>query len=172
MFELRKSFTFEASHQLHHHDGKCSRLHGHSYTLTVELRGTRLHKDGPQKNMLTDFHHISVAVKSIIKTHLDHHHLNDSLETDSPTAEYIAQWVYRKLLPSLPLLTAVEIRETASASATYRPQRRRLAIPFDDEDNFICESITAQDADKVLPLDTKCADDDDPKSDDTNGLES
>lgn len=121
MFELRKSFQFEASHQLVHHDGKCANLHGHSYTLTVELRSSELIPTGCKRNMVTDFSDISSTVKNILKSHLDHHHLNDTLETDSPTGEYIAHWVYHRLKPHLTKLTAVEIRETATSSCTYRP---------------------------------------------------
>ncbi len=123
MFELRKSFTFEASHQLIHHDGKCSNLHGHSYTLTVELCSPTLGGHGPKHNMVIDFSDVSAPVRKLVKTHLDHKHLNDSLNTESPTAEYIAYWCFHQLLPDLPLLTAVEIRETSSASVVYRPQQ-------------------------------------------------
>lgn len=121
MFELRKSFQFEASHQLVHHDGKCRNLHGHSYLLTVELCRPNLITDGPQRNMVADFSDISRTVRKLVRSHLDHHHLNDSLETDSPTAEFIAHWCYYRLKPELPYLTSVEIRETATSSATYRP---------------------------------------------------
>lgn len=123
MFELRKSFTFEASHQLEKHDGKCAKLHGHSYTLTVELKSPYVISTGPKRNMVTDFQEVSQSVKTLINSHLDHRHLNSSLETESPTAEYIAYWVYYQLLPALPHLSAVQIQETSSSSATYRPHR-------------------------------------------------
>lgn len=128
MFELRKSFTFEAAHQLVHHDGKCANLHGHSYGLTVELRANSLHRTGPKRNMVTDFSDISRVVKKLIRSHLDHHHLNTTLGTDSPTAEYIAQWVYHRLKPDLPYLAAVQINETANSSVTYRPAPTRTAF--------------------------------------------
>lgn len=131
MFELRKSFTFEASHVLTKHDGKCSRLHGHSYTLRVVLRGDTLHPDGPKRNMLTDFGDISKAVKGLISSHLDHRHLNDSLSTDSPTAEYIARWVYYQLAPIFPHLAQIEIGETSSSVAIYRPSRGERRAAFE-----------------------------------------
>lgn len=130
-FELRKSFAFEASHVLTGHNGKCARLHGHSYILTLVLRGARLQRSGPQRNMLADFCDISAAAKKVIASHLDHHHLNDTLQTDSPTAEFIARWAYRALAPTLgPRLVEVELRETATAVVVYRPSRttaRRFA---------------------------------------------
>lgn len=125
MFILQKTFKFEASHQLVHHDGKCRRLHGHSYTLGIELAGEALQKNGPGANMLCDFGQVSKAVKPLLESHLDHYHLNESLDTDSPTAEFIAQWVYERLEKKLPYLEAVMIKETASCAAVYRPRKRR-----------------------------------------------
>ena len=34
---VRRSFDFEAAHQLPHHPGKCRELHGHSYRLVVSV---------------------------------------------------------------------------------------------------------------------------------------
>lgn len=121
MFELRKTFTFEASHRLLHHDGKCANLHGHSYKLTVELFGDHLQRAGAETNMLIDFQNVSSSVKKLVKSHLDHRHLNESLDTDSPTAEYIAWWIFQRLKSSVPFLAAVTINETETSSATYRP---------------------------------------------------
>lgn len=121
-FELRKSFAFEASHVLAHHGGKCARLHGHSYVVTLVVRGAPLGRSGPSKNMLQDFSAISAAAKDVVASHLDHRHLNDSLGTDSPTAEYIARWIFRRLAPRIgPRLAEVELRETATAVVVYRP---------------------------------------------------
>ena len=41
MFELEKSFTFEAGHSLAHHDGKCKEPHGHSYCLVVHVQSKK-----------------------------------------------------------------------------------------------------------------------------------
>lgn len=119
MFELEKEFSFEAGHQLCHHDGKCSHPHGHSYRLVVNVRSNFLIADGPKKNMVVDFDDISHQVKPLIKSHLDHRWLNDTLESDSPTAEFIAQWIYRYLKPKIPNLYSIAIYETATSKAIY-----------------------------------------------------
>ena len=119
MFELKKIFHFEAGHSLAHHQGLCHQPHGHSYTLTVCLRSKNLSDSGPQKNMVIDYHSIKVAVEPILKEYLDHQWLNKSLKTDSPTAEFIAQWVYHHLKSLLPSLYSITVAETASSSATY-----------------------------------------------------
>lgn len=112
-----------------HHDGKCAHLHGHSYTLDIEMSSPSLHTSGPQTNMVTDFSLISKTAKKLIASHLDHRHLNNTMQTDSPTAEFIAQWCFHRLRPSLPNMTAVTIHETASSSATYRPHPPYYMFP-------------------------------------------
>lgn len=124
---LEKRFAFEASHRLHHHDSKCNRLHGHSYGLVIEVGADELVADGPKRGMVVDFDDIAAHVRPMIADHLDHHHLNDTLGTDSPTAEFIAVWCYKYLRPLLPLLTAVTVEETPSARVTYRPRQAAAA---------------------------------------------
>jgi 6-pyruvoyltetrahydropterin/6-carboxytetrahydropterin synthase len=164
MFELRKSFHFEASHVLAHHGGKCARLHGHSYVLTLVLRGSSLQHGGPQTNMLADFCDITAAAKPLLASHLDHHHLNDTLKTQSPTAEFIARWIYDALSSELPALYAVELRETASAVVTYRPSRKRKAALVT---SFHAPSTHAVDSAVVVA--TPDSDDSSGSSDDTDG---
>lgn len=119
MFELKKSFHFEAGHQLVHHDGQCAHPHGHSYTLTIHVRSAGLIEEGPKKNMVIDFSTISEIVKPMIKTYFDHRWLNDTLETDSPSVEFMARWIYRYLKPKLQNLAAVTLNETATSQVTY-----------------------------------------------------
>ena len=53
---LTKHFSFEAAHALHNYDGKCSRLHGHSYQLFVTVIGTpETDPDSPKLGMVMDF---------------------------------------------------------------------------------------------------------------------
>ena len=122
MFELEKSFPFEAAHDLKYHDGKCKRLHGHSYTLTVTLRSQTLITDGPKRNMVMDFEDVNKAVHPLIKEYLDHHHLNETLQNDSPTSEVIAQWTFEQLKKKLPSLYSVSISETPRTKVIYCPE--------------------------------------------------
>ena len=119
MFKVEKIFRFEAGHVLKYHDGRCKDPHGHSYILTVAVKSNKLIDNGPKKNMVIDFHDISRVVKPLISDSLDHKWLNETLNTDSPTAEYIAKWIYDYLKPKLPGLLSVTINETESARATY-----------------------------------------------------
>ncbi|GJQ15496.1 hypothetical protein GpartN1_g7287.t1 [Galdieria partita] len=120
-FWLEKSFSFEAMHYLTYHDGKCSRPHGHSYQVTVQLSGKELETTGPKKNMLTDFSGVALVCQNLKEKYLDHYCLNETLETDSPTSEFIAKWIYEQLKPQLPLLSAVIVSETHTTRVTYQP---------------------------------------------------
>ena len=119
MFEIEKRFSFEAGHVLEAHDGKCAFPHGHSYQLSVVVRGEKLHTSGPSQGMVCDFHDISSVVKPMIEEYFDHRWLNETLHTNSPTAERIAQWIFEYLQPKLPGLYKVSVGETATSSATY-----------------------------------------------------
>jgi 6-pyruvoyltetrahydropterin/6-carboxytetrahydropterin synthase len=119
MFELEKQFRFEAGHTLVHHDGLCSSPHGHSYVVRIFLRSSDLIKKGPKQMMVVDFQDISSIVKPMIETYFDHKWLNETLQTESPTAESIAYWIYTYLRPKIQQLYKVSISETECSSASY-----------------------------------------------------
>lgn len=128
---LTKEFTFEAAHKLVNHDGKCARLHGHSWKGRVVLTGVALHGHGPKQGMLVDFGDVKGALAPIIDSYLDHHYLNETLQTESPTSEFVAYWLYKqfqamlgdptqtKLYWPLVQLVAVEIDETCTSRCRY-----------------------------------------------------
>ena len=119
-FTIRKRFTFEAAHTLPHHQGKCARMHGHSWVGWVELAGDEVQQDGPSSGMLVDFGDIATQLEPMVEQHLDHYVLNESLDMESPTSEAVAQWVYRYLRAGGMPLTAVTIEETCTSVCTYR----------------------------------------------------
>lgn len=119
MFEIEKIFTFEAGHVLQHHDGKCSQPHGHSYVLKIAVRKNHLKKTGPEQGMVVDFHKIYTVAKPMLDEFFDHHWLNDTMQTESPTAEVIAKWIFDYLDSRLEGLYRVSICETATSCASY-----------------------------------------------------
>lgn len=123
MFTLEKEFRFEASHQLHNHDGKCARLHGHSWVgrLVLEFPGNNLITAGPKQGMALDYYDIGQAIRPVVEEHLDHWHLNNTVNAVSPTSEIVARFVYEKIKPLLPNLVAVVIEETCTSRCVYRP---------------------------------------------------
>ena len=116
---LTKQFRFEAAHQLPNHDGKCQRLHGHSWVGEVTVKGDALYTEGPKTGMLIDFGDLKAAITPLVENNLDHHYLNDSTGLKSPTSEEIARWIYDQLEPVLPGLNSVTIEETCTSRCVY-----------------------------------------------------
>jgi 6-pyruvoyltetrahydropterin/6-carboxytetrahydropterin synthase len=116
---ISKTFRFEAAHHLPHHDGKCARVHGHSWVGVVEVRANTLITDGPKVGMVMDYGDISDVVEFVVGEYLDHYDLNVTLRLENPTSEAIAQWLFRQLEQDLPGLVAVTIRETCTSECRY-----------------------------------------------------
>lgn len=119
MFEVEKTFTFEAGHVLGPHDGACARPHGHSYALTVVVRGKEVCSEGPKIGMVVDFQDIAQVVKPMLTEYFDHRWLNETLKMEAPTAERMARWVFSYLEPKIRGLQRITIRETATSAASY-----------------------------------------------------
>ncbi len=119
MWLLSKEFTFEASHQLMHHDGKCARLHGHSWKGFVYVKGDTLQVNGCKQGMIMDYSEIKAVLSPIVNDFLDHWHLNDRLQMENPTSENVAKWIYEQMeLAGLPVV-AVRIDETCTSRCVY-----------------------------------------------------
>lgn len=113
MFRICKRYTFEASHRLKLHEGKCRNRHGHSYKVDVTFQGGSLQNFGPETGMLVDFDAMDEIVKPIIDK-LDHTNLNknQTLNVVHPTAEVIAQRIANliKAVNGLPNVTLCSVR--------------------------------------------------------------
>ncbi|MCV7198288.1 6-carboxytetrahydropterin synthase QueD [Mycobacterium angelicum] len=115
--EIFREFTFEAAHRLPNLPGdhKCSRLHGHSYRFSVHVSGPVDAANG----WVTDFAVLKDACKPVL-ARLDHYYLNDIPGLENPTSERLAEWIWCELEHSLPMLTAVTVRETCTSCCIYR----------------------------------------------------
>ena len=115
--EINKSFTFEAAHHLPNVplDHKCRRLHGHSFHLTVHVEGPI----GADTGWVMDFADLKAACRPI-HDQLDHRYLNEIDGLENPTSEHIARWIWHRLKPVVPGLTAVAVRETCTSGCLYR----------------------------------------------------
>jgi len=84
---------FDAAHLLPGYQGKCSRLHGHTYQVEVVVEGD-VGKDG----FVMDFYILKKIIAKALAD-LDHSYLNDILP--NPTAETIARWIADRLTEEL-----------------------------------------------------------------------
>ena len=116
--ELTKEYRFEAAHRLPQvpADHKCSRMHGHGFRVEITIAG----EVDPQMGWVVDYADITAKVEPIIKRELDHRALNDVPGLENPTSEMLAAWLWRRLAPELPRLTAITVHETCTARCTYR----------------------------------------------------
>lgn len=120
---IYKEFYFEAAHKLPHHDGKCRRLHGHSWVGRVYIKGTSLIPEGSKQGMLMDYGDIKAYIQPLLDNYLDHYYLNETTGLENPTSEEIAKWIFQKLeMSGLPNLSAVEIQETCTSGCRYTRQ--------------------------------------------------
>jgi 6-pyruvoyltetrahydropterin/6-carboxytetrahydropterin synthase len=114
--EIFKAFTFEAAHRLPFtpEGHKCRRLHGHSYSVEVHIRG----EVGPQTGWIRDFADLKAAFQPLLEV-LDHHFLNEVPGLENPTSENLARWIWQRLKPSLPELSRLVVRETCTSGCIY-----------------------------------------------------
>jgi 6-pyruvoyltetrahydropterin/6-carboxytetrahydropterin synthase len=114
--EIFKEFTLESAHRLPHvpPEHKCARIHGHSFRLEIWVAG----EVDPAKGWLIDFAEIDDAMAPLHDA-LDHHYLNEVEGLENPTSETLAAWLWQRLLPQLPLISKVVIKETCDTGCVY-----------------------------------------------------
>jgi len=119
---------FEAAHRLYGYEGKCARLHGHTWRVDATVGGQQL----DQRGMLLDFADVKQMLRRVTAD-FDHQYLNE-LEPflsepgrqTNPTAENLAAFIFQRLeamlsgSPGDAKLVEVRIWESDSASATVR----------------------------------------------------
>lgn len=94
VFEVGVRIQFGAAHRLEAHQGRCSRLHGHTWEVEAVFRG----EGAGQSGMLLDFREASSALEAAVAD-LDHTCLNDleHFALKPPTAENVARLVFERL---------------------------------------------------------------------------
>lgn len=139
MFKIAKEFSFDMAHMLDGHDGKCKNLHGHTYTLQVEIRG-QLHTQGAKQGMVMDYSDLKAIVKSEILDKMDHAFIYDATsekeckvarllnELDSKTfalparttAEQMAQYIFDTLCNAGLPVSLIRLWETPTSYCEYQ----------------------------------------------------
>ena len=115
MYRLRIEDTFDAAHKLIGYEGKCAKLHGHTWKVEVFVVGEELDKIG----MLVDFGILKDKLREITGK-LDHSFLNDFKEIDNPTSENIARYIFKNLkMPEGIKLEKVRVWESPSSWCEY-----------------------------------------------------
>jgi len=70
---VTKKFTFDMAHALFGYDGPCKNIHGHTYVLSVTLKGNVIEETNHPKNgMVIDFTDFKKIVKEQVIDVFDH----------------------------------------------------------------------------------------------------
>jgi 6-pyruvoyltetrahydropterin/6-carboxytetrahydropterin synthase len=116
MWELTKSFRFEAAHALPGTTlGEASQeIHGHSFRAEVTVRGT----PDPETGMVLDLGLLQRNIAEVQKM-LDHKLLNKIEALGAPTLENLSRFVWERVQHA-GLVTRVSIhRDSCDESCTY-----------------------------------------------------
>ena len=131
MYKVKKIFNIAYGHRLLNYEGKCANIHGHNGKIEINLKSPQL--DG--QDMVIDFTLIAAKLKKWLNDNLDHKIIlsqKDPLlktlrafgqkcyETSgNPTAEVLAELIFRKTQEEFPFVYKVKFWETDSCCAIY-----------------------------------------------------
>jgi 6-pyruvoyltetrahydropterin/6-carboxytetrahydropterin synthase len=111
---LRVRDKFHAAHFLKEYQGKCEKIHGHTFQVEVAIEIRELDRTG----LGIDFHVIKEKLAAVLP---DHVLLNDIYDFN-PSAENIARRLFAELREFFPV-KEVTVWESEDASATYSEDR-------------------------------------------------
>lgn len=120
MYELVVESKFSAAHQLRGYQGKCEKLHGHNWRVTVAVTSDRLNEQG----LAIDFHELKKFLREVLDQ-LEHTFLNDIFPFTeiNPSSENLAKWIYdnlgKKVNDDHLEVSSVTVFESDTASASF-----------------------------------------------------
>ena len=139
MYKLKTTAAFDSAHFLSGYNGKCANIHGHTWTIEVEVRANSLITAGEKRGMVIDFSDLKKSVKALADRY-DHTLIYEqgSLRESTlnalreegfsltelsvrPTAENFAKLFYEALSKKLPVCS-VTVYETPQNCATYEEE--------------------------------------------------
>ena len=137
MYSLISEASFDSAHFLAQYEGKCRNIHGHRWTIKVEIYGEDLQENGSCRGMLVDFGDLKKYLKELAD-YYDHALI---IEKDSmreltlnvlkgdgfriievefrPTAENFAKYFYNYFKNKGFLVKNIFVYETPNNCATY-----------------------------------------------------
>ena len=135
MYKLKTKASFDSAHFLKDYDGKCSNIHGHRWTVEIEVGAETLESDTQNRGMVIDFSNLKKDLKEIAD-YFDHSLImeigslrqatEDALIAENlrivkvdfrPTAENFAKYIYDEMT-SYKVIEA-SVYETPNNVASY-----------------------------------------------------
>lgn len=122
-YELVHTIRFESARRLTRvpPGHPCGRLYGLAFYLDIHVLGDL----GEDTGWVVDFGDIERAFAPI-REQLDHGYLNDLPGLENPTSEVLVTWIWHRLVPVLPGLSQLVLRENDVSRVIYRGPGRSL----------------------------------------------
>lgn len=120
--QVWRRYAFHSAHQLPHVPvgHKCGNMHGHGFE--VILHASCKIGDVSSGDLVEQLD----AGWLPVYQDLDHVCLNELPGLENPTSEVLSSWIWNKVKPGLPALSAVTVYETASCGANYDGTRYQI----------------------------------------------
>lgn len=137
MYKLKTKASFDSAHFLKDYDGKCSNIHGHRWTVEIEVGAETLESDTQNRGMVIDFSNLKKDLKEIAD-YFDHSLImeigslrqatEDTLIAENlrivkvdfrPTAENFAKYIYDEMTSRGYKVIEASVYETPNNVASY-----------------------------------------------------
>lgn len=141
MYFLKTEQSFDSAHFLKDYNGKCRNIHGHRWTVVIEVKGEALNHSGAKRGMIIDFGDLKDELKNLCDE-LDHCLIceKDSLKQKTfealieedfkivqvpfvPTAENFSKYFFDKMKSMNYPINRVEVYETPNNVAIYEEEK-------------------------------------------------
>lgn len=141
MYKLKTNASFDSAHFLKDYNGKCRNIHGHRWTIEVEVGADLLADDVQNRGMVVDFSNLKRDLKDIADN-FDHSLIMEegSLKASTvnalldenfrivtvdfrPTAENFARHIYNEMKAKGYEVIETSVYETPNNVASYSEDR-------------------------------------------------
>lgn len=137
MYKLKTKASFDSAHFLKDYEGKCSNIHGHRWTVEIEVGAETLEHDTQNRGMVVDFSNLKKDLREIAD-YFDHSLImetgslrqatEDALIAENlrivkvdfrPTAENFAKYIYDEMTNRGYKVIEASVYETPNNVASY-----------------------------------------------------
>lgn len=137
MYKLKTKANFDSAHFLKDYEGKCSNIHGHRWTVEIEVGAETLESDTQNRGMVVDFSNLKKDLRELAD-HFDHSLImetgslkqatEDALIAENlrivkvdfrPTAENFAKYIYDEMTSRGYKVIEASVYETPNNVASY-----------------------------------------------------
>lgn len=119
MWRLVVEDSFSAAHALRHYRGKCEKIHGHNFSVSIAVEGNKLSDD---THILIDFKTLKNLLKLALEQ-VDHSLLNEIKPFDklNPSSENLAMFIWNFVSDRLGMSPEAENVSLSYVSVSEKP---------------------------------------------------